>query len=96
MKLFYLYRKEDVHGNSGTGVVAEGVIFDSGLVSMTWLSAITTVTMFTSLKQVAELHSHEGRTKVIVEGHKKNAVLFEHCREEARRFATKAHKGAKV
>ena len=36
MRCFYLFRKEDVHGMSGTGVVAEGVTFNSiGNVSYT-------------------------------------------------------------
>jgi len=48
MKKFYLLRHEDVHNNSGTGIVAEGVIFDNGMGAMTWLTDEPTVTTFCS------------------------------------------------
>ena len=84
MKTFYLLRKEDVSGTSGTGVVAEGVIFDNGMVAMTWLSEFPTVTMFPKVKDVMRIHSHEGRTMMILEGRKKNSKEFEECRTKAR------------
>lgn len=84
MKTFYLVRTEDVHGNSGTGVVAEGIIFDSGMVAMTWLSDIPTVTNFRRIQDVAKLHGHEGRTTVVVEGNRKQKNTFERCRESVR------------
>lgn len=68
MKTFYLLRHEDIHGKSGVGVVAEGVIFDNGMSAMTWLSPIPTVTAFRSFPDIKKLHGHEGRTEVIVEG----------------------------
>lgn len=37
-KLFYLHRVEDDSGISGTGRIAQGVIFDNGKVALTWLS----------------------------------------------------------
>ena len=36
---FELHRDDDVSGVSGTGVVAEGVLFSSGRVALEWLSA---------------------------------------------------------
>ena len=84
MKSFYLLRHEDVHGNSGTGVVAEGTVFDNGLVAMTWLSEVPTVTIFPRLSSVEKLHSHNGRTEVIVQGSKKNVKRFEECKERVR------------
>lgn len=84
MKTFYLMRSEDVHGNSGTGVVAEGIIFDSGMVAMTWLSEIATVTNFRRIQDVSKLHGHEGRTIVIVEGNRRQKAEFEKCREIVR------------
>jgi hypothetical protein len=90
MKTFYLYRREDLHGHSGLGVVAEGVIFDNGMACMTWLSEWATMTMFPNIQTVARLHSHEGRTLVVVEGRKKDAKLFLQCREAARTKASVA------
>lgn len=83
MKQFYLLRHEDVHGHSGEGVVAEGIIFDNGLCAMTWLSEFTTVTMFQNIVQVETLHSHGGKTQVVVEN---RDGQFRECKAEARRI----------
>lgn len=88
MKKFYLMRSEDVHGNSGTGVVAEGIIFDNGMAAMTWLSDIPTVTNFRRIQDVAKLHGHEGKTIVIVEGNRRQAKQYEACREVVRQKQT--------
>lgn len=88
MKTFYLMRNEDVHGNSGTGVVAEGIIFDSGMCAMTWLSEIPTVTNFRRIQDVSKLHGHDGKTIVIVEGNRAQRKQFEECRAIARQKKT--------
>jgi hypothetical protein len=85
MKKFYLLRHEDVNGNSGTGVVAEGVIFDhGGMCAMTWLTSISTITMFRTIKDVITLHGHDGKTQVILEGRKKHEKLFSECAEKVK------------
>jgi len=63
---FHLVRDEDIHGNSGTGVVARGVIFPSGFTYMEWVSHVHTETRFTNIKDVELLHSHNGRTRVVM------------------------------
>lgn len=78
MKTFYLNRKQDVSGNSGVGVVAEGCVFDNGLVAMTWLSSIPTMTMFPNIANVKELHGHDGKTELVIEG--KFVSAFERCK----------------
>lgn len=83
MKVFYLLRYEDVHGNTGNGLVAEGIIFDSGMCAMTWLTEYPTVTVFRKITDVKKIHGHEGRTEVIVQGQSKK---FDFCVEEARRI----------
>jgi hypothetical protein len=85
MKKFYLLRHEDVNGNSGLGVVAEGVVWDHGMASMTWLTKYKTVTTFESITVVKLLHGHEGKTQLVVEGNRKDVELFKKCCEEARR-----------
>ncbi len=93
MKEFYLLRHEDVHNNSGTGVVAEGTIFDSGMCAMTWLSTHPTVTVFDKIVTVKELHGHDGKTEVVVEGkHDK----FEECKKIARAYTTARKKELKA
>jgi len=64
MRRFKLVRHEDVHGVSGTGVVAEGCMFDNGLVAMTWLTAFSSVGMYLNIESVIQIHGHEGRTVI--------------------------------
>lgn len=92
MKKFYLLRHEDLHGHAGLGTVAEGVIFDNGMVAMTWLSQWETLTMFKNIRAVKDLHGHEGRTEVIVEGNRKQVAKFEQCVKDARVKTTRANK----
>lgn len=90
MRRFYLLRHEDVHGNSGTGLVAEGVIFDNGMGALTWLSDELTLTTFVrGIQGVRRLHSHDGRTEAIVEGVKKDAKRFEQCQDIVRSLKAK-------
>lgn len=65
MKRFVLERAEDVSGTSGTGVVAEGVVFSNGHVALSWLSPLATVTVSHSLDVLRRIHEHDGRTKVV-------------------------------
>jgi len=63
---FHLIRNEDIHGNSGTGVIARGMIYPSGFVYMEWVSHVHTETRFNNIKDVELLHSHNGRTVVVM------------------------------
>ncbi len=66
-KEFHLVRTEDVHGVSGTGVVARGVIFPKdGKAGMEWESDFDTITIFGSIEEIEAIHGHEGRTKVVM------------------------------
>lgn len=62
---FVLERDEDVHGKSGTGVVAEGCEFENGWVALTWVSPYSSGTFFSSIHNLKHLHGHEGRTRVV-------------------------------
>lgn len=62
---FVLDRQEDVTGTSGTGIVAEGVLFSCGKVALTWFSHYGAVNVYDSLEVVKVLHGHQGRTKVV-------------------------------
>lgn len=91
MRKFYLLRHEDVHNNSGIGVVAEGVIFDNGMGALTWLTDELTVTTFVrGVRGVKRLHSHDGKSEVIIEGVKRDAKKFEHCQDAVRTNKAKA------
>ena len=58
MKRFYLQRDVDETGNSGTGRVAEGVVFSNGWVAMTWLGSITSLVFYPRLSDVEAIHGH--------------------------------------
>lgn len=66
MRAFYLDRRVDASGISGTGRVAQGVIFDNGWVAMTWLTEHTSVCFYTSIEEVLAIHSHGDKTVVIM------------------------------
>lgn len=66
-KLFYLQRIEDESGISGTGRIAQGVIFDNGKVALTWLSEHPSVSMYDNIGDVRTIHGHEGKTEVVME-----------------------------
>lgn len=66
MKTFRLVRTEDVTGVSGTGIVAEGVEFTSGVVALTWMSDWPTSVVFheKGIESVLAIHGHNGATRI--------------------------------
>lgn len=65
MKLFKLDRTKDISGVSGTGIVAEGVIFSNGKVSLCWLGDKSTIVIYDNIKLVEQINCHNGNTKII-------------------------------
>lgn len=69
MRLFELHRDVDSSGVSGTGVVAQGVEFDSGQCAMTWLTEWNSVAVYPDITTLEAIHGHNGNTRVVyVEG----------------------------
>ena len=66
-KTFYLNRVEDESGVSGTGRIAQGIVFDNGKVALTWLSDHPSVTVYDNIGEVKAIHGHEGKTEVAME-----------------------------
>ncbi|MFB9994090.1 hypothetical protein ACFFLM_19205 [Deinococcus oregonensis] len=66
MQRFQLIRNEDVSGRSGTGIVAEGVIFSDGSAVLRWNVAPCSMGFYHSIDDLIFLHGHEGRTTVQV------------------------------
>lgn len=62
---FVLDRKVDISGNSGTGIVAEGVMFTGGRVVLTWFSHFNSITVFDSMEAMKKLHGHGAHTVVV-------------------------------
>jgi hypothetical protein len=67
MRSFHLVRDTDVSGVSGTGIVAEGVEFSSGVVALTWLSDWPTSVVFhdRGIESVQAIHGHNGATRIV-------------------------------
>lgn len=61
---FVLNRMEDETGTSGTGVVAEGILFSSGKIALTWFSHYGAVNVYDSIQVVEHLHGHGGKTLI--------------------------------
>ena len=69
MKLYYLCRREDVSGTSGTGHVAQVAEFDDGSVAVRWIAAtnaagVASTTIFNCIDDLVKVHGHGGKTSV--------------------------------
>jgi hypothetical protein len=62
---FLLVRHVDVSGVSGTGPVAEGVMFTDGSVALRWPSQTPCTAVWPSLAAVVAVHGHQGQTEVL-------------------------------
>lgn len=60
MRLFELVRTIDHTGVSGTGVVAQGVVFDDNTVAMRWLGQSSSTVIHDSIENVIKIHDHQG------------------------------------
>ena len=67
MKRFHLRRNVDETGVSGTGRVAEGVVFADGSAVLRWLSAHTSTAVYASINEVIAIHGHGGKTLIVFE-----------------------------
>lgn len=63
---FQLERDVDETGISGTGTVAEGVLFTGGVVALRWTSAHPTSVVFhdRGMQSVEAIHGHNGKTRI--------------------------------
>jgi hypothetical protein len=64
---FWLIRDHDPSGVSGTGVVAEGIIFDSGKAVLSWMRVTSSVGIYDSITVLEAVHGHEGATRIVYE-----------------------------
>jgi hypothetical protein len=62
---FVLVRHHDVSGVSGTGIVAQGVIWDDGTATIKWRGPHATVTHHAGgIDSVRAIHGHDGSTVI--------------------------------
>jgi len=67
MKAYFLCRREDVSGTSGTGHVAQVAEFDDGTAVVRWIASMNAVgvastTVFNSVDDLLKVHGHDGKT----------------------------------
>lgn len=86
MRRFYLQRKEDISGMSGTGKVAEGVEWSNGRVAIIWLSSSPSTGQYDSITALETIHTHNGKhdTKIVWVDAK-----YEKVEEKAKEVKTK-------
>lgn len=63
----WLDRKRDLTGVSGTGIVAEGVVFSDGTVVLRWLTEVNSTAIYPSLDAVRRIHGHDGATEILMD-----------------------------
>lgn len=62
---FILYRDTDVSGVSGTGIVAEGVVFSNGRAVIHWIvGEHRSTVIWESIESVDAIHGHNGATRI--------------------------------
>lgn len=61
---FEMYRHRDITGLSGTGVVAWGVLWPDGTVSLRWAGVTPSFSNWDSLDVLIAVHGHEGATEL--------------------------------
>ena len=61
---FVLDRSKDVSGVSGTGVVAEGVMFSDGTAALRWCVGLRSTALYNSMNDLVAIHGHNGSTTV--------------------------------
>ena len=65
MRRFTLVRYADISGVSGTGVVAEGVEFSSGMVALNWAGRLSSMAFYFSMSDLLRVHGHEGASDIL-------------------------------
>lgn len=61
---FLLVRRDDPTGVSGTGVVAEGVLWSDGSAALRWRTTTASTAVYASMRDVEKIHGHGGTTRV--------------------------------
>jgi len=63
---FHLLRLEDASGVSGLGIVARGVVLETGKCVLYWRTFYSSISIYESLAEVESIHSHGGKTQLVM------------------------------
>ena len=64
-RLFQLIRNIDPSGISGTGIVAEGVVFPNGKVVVCWNGDSSSIVVWNSIEDLQRVSCHNGYTEIM-------------------------------
>ncbi len=64
MRTFKMVRTKDISGVSGTGEVAEGVVFKDGQAILSWFGQHHSIAVYPSIDDLIYIHGHEGKTRI--------------------------------
>jgi hypothetical protein len=64
MRRFFLDRIEDQSGVSGTGCVAQGIIFTDGTAVLRWLTQFKSTALYATMDELVAIHCHGGKSKI--------------------------------
>jgi L-2-hydroxyglutarate oxidase LhgO len=60
-----LIRKIDDSGVSGTGHVADFVVFENGKAVLCWKGKLSSIAVYNSIEDLESIHGHEGHTILV-------------------------------
>lgn len=61
---FVLHRDQDISGVSGTGVVADGILWPDGSASVKWRGDMPSVVFWVDFTHAEKIHGHGGATRI--------------------------------
>ena len=62
---FHLQRDTDITGVSGTGRVADGILWPDGTVSIRWTGSMPSTVFWHSIANALHVHGHGGHTTIV-------------------------------
>ncbi len=63
-RTFDMLRLDDATGISGTGHIAEGVVFGDGTAVLRWLTEHRSTAIYESARELLAIHGHGGKTEI--------------------------------
>ncbi|MEU6237392.1 hypothetical protein [Kitasatospora sp. NPDC047058] len=74
-RIFHLQRDTDITGVSGTGIVAHGVQWPDGTVTIRWTGDRPSTVTWGSIEDAVHVHGHGGHTRIVwADGQPEQAV----------------------
>jgi hypothetical protein len=64
---FHLLRHQDISGVSGTGIVADGVIWPDGTASLRWRGERPSTVHWDRIADAKAVHGHGGATEIVLD-----------------------------